>query len=358
MADSADELRQKILRRKAVIVLGAGVTAGATNGDPVSTWTGLLANGVTYCEQHVGGLSPGWAERARADIASGDPDDLIVAAEKITRKLATPGNLADWLQGSIGELRLRQSSVLDAVTALGLPIITTNYDSLLEAHTRWPPVTWHDDDQARRVLADDEPGVVHLHGFFKAPETVVLDIRSYERILNNKLMRTMLEGTAYYRSFVFIGFGAGLEDPNFTRLRGWMREVLARLTNRHYRLCTNGQMSELAKVHHEDAWLRLVPFGDANDDLAPFLESLAPAAWGLDPALASAQSAPPTSEVTGPAGAVATAVRRRQLTTVAAGAAASPDAGATQPSDETIRLAMEKYMPELVAALQKRGESA
>jgi hypothetical protein len=208
------------------------------------------------------------------------------------------------------------------------------------------------------VLADDEPGVVHLHGFFKAPETVVLDIRSYERILNNKLMRTMLEGTAYYRSFVFIGFGAGLEDPNFTRLRGWMREVLARLTNRHYRLCTNGQMSELAKVHHEDAWLRLVPFGDANDDLAPFLESLAPAAWGLDPALASAQSAPPTSEVTGPAGAVATAVRRRQLTTVAAGAAASPDAGATQPSDETIRLAMEKYMPELVAALQKRGESA
>src|SRR4051794_12430388 len=106
MTDAVDELRQKILKRGAVVVLGAGVTAGATDGDPVATWTGLLNHGVTYCEQNIRGLSPGWAERVRADITSGDSDDLIVAAEKITRKLSTPGDLADWLQRSIGELRL------------------------------------------------------------------------------------------------------------------------------------------------------------------------------------------------------------------------------------------------------------
>lgn len=92
----------------------------------------------------------------------------------------------------------------------------------------------------------DELGIVHLYGWFERPRSVVLDIRSYERIVNSKFVRVTLQATAFYKSIVFIGFGAGLDDPNFSRFRVWMGEVLSQVANRHYRLCRTDEAQRLA----------------------------------------------------------------------------------------------------------------
>jgi len=260
MSDARDELKQRIAKRRAVFFVGAGVSARATN-NPVATWCGLLEDGVRFCEEHIGGLRPGWADRVRADIGSADPDDMLVAAEKITRKLASSVNLRAWLRASIGNFQPITRDVLEAIAALNLPIMTTNYDRLLEEVTGQFPINWQEDDRVRSVLVDNEPGIVHVHGWFEVPESIILDIRSYERIINSEFMSFALKDVAFNKSIIFVGFGSGLDDPNFNRLRLWIRKVLSNVTTRHYRLCLTDEVQQLRNDHQADTFLQVLPFG-------------------------------------------------------------------------------------------------
>ena len=365
MIGAPAELRQAIAKRRAVFFVGAGVSARATNGNRVATWKGLLEDGVSFCQEHIDHLHPGWAERVRADIASGDPDDMLIAAEKITRKLANSTNLLAWLRGSIGNLQPITRDVLESLAALSLPIITTNYDRLLEEVTGLPPVTWREEDKVQRVLANDEPGIVHVHGWFEIPESIVLDIRSYERIINSGYMQNLLQSVAFYNSIVFIGFGSGLDDPNFSRLRLWIRDVLRNVTNRHYRLCRTDEVQQLVNDHKEDSFLRVLPYGADQDDLALYLHSLAPESPGLGAALESSQTSPPVAAIAeprataspAPAGKQARPLSTMPVSQVRQGMISEDPQGLAQPfsgeASTALQQALEQYAPALLEAIRQ-----
>src|SRR4051812_22900489 len=65
--------------------------------------------------------------------------------------------------------------------------------------------------------------------------TVVLGIRSYERVLGDAHTQTIQRALATMRTLLLIGCGAGLVDPNFGALLAWMGEVFAASKYRHYR---------------------------------------------------------------------------------------------------------------------------
>ena len=94
------------------------------------------------------------------------------------------GIYGDWLNRSIGKLQSTDPSVIQAISALNLPIVTTNYDELIETVTAKQAVTWHEPALFEQVLRGDYPGIAHLHGFFRRPETTVLGLESYFRIVN------------------------------------------------------------------------------------------------------------------------------------------------------------------------------
>src|SRR5271166_3276360 len=153
MSGPLDVLRSAIEKSQALILVGAGVSIGATRGQivkvgrknfPLASWTGLLHHGVTYCEQWVkADLPRGWSKAVRAEINVGDCGLLIGAGTKIEEKLKAPeGRYITWLQSTVGELKIVDNSVLEAIATLGLPIATTNYDGLLESITTQPAVTW------------------------------------------------------------------------------------------------------------------------------------------------------------------------------------------------------------------------
>ena len=138
-----EDLRQEIANGQVIAIVGAGVSIGATNNNAVASWIGLLRDGVERCLAVVPGLPSGWAERVRSEIESGDSDDLLSAAEKISSKLGSQGGeYGRWLRETVGALRIERSDVITALKELGVPIATTNYDSLIEQVTGWPPVTW------------------------------------------------------------------------------------------------------------------------------------------------------------------------------------------------------------------------
>ena len=47
--DLIDDLRAEIAKGHVLVVVGAGVSIGATRGNPLASWQGLLENGVERC---------------------------------------------------------------------------------------------------------------------------------------------------------------------------------------------------------------------------------------------------------------------------------------------------------------------
>jgi SIR2-like domain len=98
-------------------------------------------------------------------------------------------------------------------------------------------------------LRGDHEAILHLHGHWQDPASVVLGIRSYEAVLTDSHAEAMRKALAATRTLVFVGCGAGLADPNFTALRGWLTEVFVSSPYRHYRLCLEEERVDLWDEH-------------------------------------------------------------------------------------------------------------
>jgi hypothetical protein len=275
MASLVEDLASDLARSNAVVLLGAGVSVAATDGSPLASWTGLLHHGVDHCVKVVSSLPLNWAETLRSQIDSGDSFFLVQAATDISHRLGYPtgGDYREWLRTTVGSLELVNPALVDAVLALGAQIATTNYDSLVEKRSQLPAVTWRDSYRVQRVLRGDEQAVLHLHGHWEAPESVVLGVRSYEDMLRDEAAKLALRNLVWLRTLVFIGFGAGLGDPNFGELLKWSRPILAQSGYRHYRLVLESEV-ETAKKQHEEERVSVIPFGRRHEDLPAFLRRL------------------------------------------------------------------------------------
>jgi predicted NACHT family NTPase len=279
-----DELRDDLIHQlregRVVAIVGAGVSMGATNRAPCASWQGLLHHGVKRCEAVASKLPQDWAKRVHAEIDSGDLDDLLSAAEKITQKLGGRGSAEykRWLEESVGELRAADPAVIQALHQLGVTLATTNYDSLIEEVTGLEPVTWQDQADAVAVVRGEKAGVLHLHGHWKKPESAVLGIRSYEAVLGSDLAQTILRVLQTAKTVLFIGCGEGLSDPNFGALLEWTGDVLGQATHRHYRLCLDGELATLKIQHPPEKRLFPFAYGPDHAALLPFLKTLLTAA--------------------------------------------------------------------------------
>ncbi|XXT18114.1 AAA-like domain-containing protein [Sorangium sp. So ce429] len=269
-------VRDRVASSKTVILVGAGVSINATRGAGCASWTGLLTSGVKHCEE-LGLIDDAERDRLIEDVGASDTRRLLTAAEIISNHLGAPdgGEYRAWLRDTVGSLRPEQREVLEAVKDLGCRIATTNYDGLIEEVTGFRPATWRDRDAAQRWFSGDDPRrVLHLHGHWEDPASVVLGIRSYEDILRDSFAQALLRALPYGYSLLFVGFGAGLGDPNFSAFLRWVGDVFKESTNRHYRLALQGELRGLK----QDGQPRLfaVPYGSAHGDLAPFLRGLRP----------------------------------------------------------------------------------
>ena len=277
-----DELKQTIATRPCdlVVVVGTGVTVGALRGSPLAelaSWRGLLNNGLDRLgAMHAIRLSD--VERIRGLLDSADPNLWIDAAERITRGLGgtTGGELRAWLRATVGAFagEVREREVLNSLRALserGVLLATVNYDGLLEAATGIPPVTWRDASKVQRVIRGEDRGVLHLHGYWEDPNSLVFGARSYDDIVADEHARTVLKALGMQRTFVFVGHGAGLQDPNWGSFLRWAEGVLAGMEHRHYRLVRDDERDRVQAEHPPGQRIVTLPYGPSHDDHGPFL---------------------------------------------------------------------------------------
>lgn len=273
-----DDLRGLIASGEAVVVVGAGVSMAATSGAPTACWVGLLEDGISRCEEVGSEVPSGWGDVVRKLLALGDRDSMLSVAESVTSKLGGPkgGEYGRWLRESVGTLPITDRSVLDAVAGLKVPLATTNYDGLLEKATGLGSVTWLAGPSVQRVIRGADRKIMHFHGHWEAPESVVLGFRSYAAVLGDATAQAIQQALAVTRALVFVGFGGGLADPNFTALREWMTRTMRNSEYRHFRLVREDEFQRITAEHQPAERVMVVSYGESNDDLAPFLRTLRP----------------------------------------------------------------------------------
>jgi hypothetical protein len=279
-----DDLVEGIRERRVLVVVGAGVAVQATGNDPVASWIGLLRNGVDRVAELNRAPSPGW-KKSQFDVldsvtaGAADTRDLIGVAQQVADRLGWRRDIEWylWLRDSVGALAPTTTGrrLLAAIDALDIPIATTNYDGLLESATRLSSVSWSQTKEVVRLLQAKKRGILHLHGFWERADDVVLGISSYEDLIGRGTAQHLKDVLPTLYSLLYVGCGAGMTDPNFGKLREWIRGVMFETEHRHVRLALDHEVCDLQKEHPDLERTIVLGYGSTFDDLVPFLEALA-----------------------------------------------------------------------------------
>jgi hypothetical protein len=138
-------------------------------------------------------------------------------------------------------------------------------------------VTWRDGARIERVLRGDETGVLHLHGYWQQPESVILGIRDYAKVFGDAHAQTMQHAMRSFNTLLFVGCGESLHDSNFGALLQWSAKVFAGSEYRHFRMARDGDVASLQAQHPPEQRIFVLGYGPDHNGLAAFLRRVRPA---------------------------------------------------------------------------------
>jgi len=267
---------------KVVFICGSGISLGATGNKTEMGWGGLLRNGLRYANEYMG-METKQVEQYEGLLNTGGLEDWIIVAEKVEQKLGR--RFGEWLKRVFGSVTIEDPTVLYELMQftenLGCVIATTNYDDLLEQTTGYIPITCKDPiDKTMDILKGNAKGILHLHGYWAEPESVVLGRRSYERVKTDEKAQLVLKIMSTMTTMVFIGSGSGLEDPNIGVFLKWAAadDVFKDSKPRIYVLARVEESKEIYERYPPgDYHIDVVNYGEKYDELGSFLKSLSSA---------------------------------------------------------------------------------
>ena len=176
------------------------------------------------------------------------------------------------VEGVVGQLKVTEPRLIRAIQNLGGLIATLNYDSLLAQVTGRPPIHWRQQTEITRYLrGHSNEFILHLHGQWEVPESIVLDHNSYEAIAGDVKTQDLLRRFARFETMLFIGCGQTFFDPSFQTLLRWANDALGWLNTGHSALCRRCEEPNMLAELRSHAYLAPLVYGEAYEDLAPFL---------------------------------------------------------------------------------------
>ncbi len=288
--DLEAELLQNIADGKVIVVAGAGLSASVTGG-AAPGWRNLVQTGIEHLRSL--GETDEWCSWVQNNLTQKFPEALLSAADAVDNKLRQCQEFAPWLRQQFEGLSITDELPLRALADWNCRVVTTNYDDLLSRSLKRDGISWKDSRNTLRFSRQDEPLVLHLHGHWNEPESVVLGIRSYVQVGIDVNTQAVLRSLALTSSLVLIGCSDdGLTDPNLGVFLAWLHDLeqAAGAEHRHYRLYC-GQEPPPATFG------RIFPvrYGETFEDLAGFLQKLVPHRLPVPPGPPAPTGPPPVS---------------------------------------------------------------
>jgi hypothetical protein len=289
-------IEEALAKGNLTIVVGAGVSISAMqaskrmSGDDLArviesmSWLGVLRHGLDYLEEEDLTLNP--ADMSELDAyktmlkAKSVPnEDILRAASFLKRKLVDSGKLDNWFDlefEGIYEKCLNHdpNPILDAMRELylsGARIITTNYDDLLDKHIGGNTIVSDGTPALKMFFRKRNTGICHVHGVWWHSKGTVLDNMDYERVAQEESLQQDLKNSmSSSEVLLFVGTGAGLDDPNFGHLLAWAAKQNDGLAQRHCVLARHGQ-----SIDTKSNGLNVLRYGAEFGDLPVFITAMA-----------------------------------------------------------------------------------
>lgn len=211
MIEFNPEIVNDLANRRAILFLGAGVSASAiTNtGKRFPEWKDFLTEAANRIQDNV------LKNQIKQFIEN---RNYLFASELIKKSLQQ-----DWQE--LLEKEFRQlaspSDLHKAIVSLDQRIlVTTNFDMMIEDAWRssfrsksyHPHILKKVDDRAFRLFRDDDDYIIKIHGCISEPDSIVFDTTSYQqRVYSNSFYEELLNSLLLTHTFLFIGFS--MSDP-------------------------------------------------------------------------------------------------------------------------------------------------
>ncbi|MDR1208151.1 MAG: SIR2 family protein [Holosporales bacterium] len=255
-------------KNKLIILCGAGVSIAATKNATCASWAGLIQYGLDWCAanniilQGENGL-----QRARHDFKD---KDYISAADKLHRGLLASGEWTRFIGDTFKNLTLIDSQLIKIIKSLDTPIITTNYDTLIESAIGVPSQTWKY-PLFQQCMKDIKYGVGHIHGVWTDSDSIIFNSSSYDTITANTMMQTLERSISLSHTLLLIGVGDGLGDPNVGGLLNFLNQHFFDKGILHYQLVTKQEAEDSTQ---KASILKKISYGETYNDLLPFMQKL------------------------------------------------------------------------------------
>ncbi|MGA7730570.1 MAG: SIR2 family protein, partial [Chloroflexia bacterium] len=270
-------LRTEVTNNRLVPVVGSGVSKQVAE---IPLWWGVIDHALNYIAE-AKAATEDEVRNARELLTA---NQLIPAAECVRSMLGGPdGEFSSWLAYLFGVRRYQvaadRTAAIDSIVNLMCPILaTTNYDKLLsELHFDYfADVTWQEPALMQRAIREGGK-VLHLHGVYDRPESVVFGQGDYDRIVSDKAYQMVLQTIWLEKTLLFIGCSFdGLKDPDFSRLLTWATEAFRGTPYKHYALARNGTATDDIRTFLNTWRIQVIEYGNKFSDLPGWLDAMNP----------------------------------------------------------------------------------
>ncbi|MFF5296516.1 SIR2 family NAD-dependent protein deacylase [Paractinoplanes globisporus] len=272
--DVRSEIRAALEERRLVPVIGVGVSRAAAG---LPTWWQAVDAARQHLERTNAVDAGELAEAARLL----DAGDLVAAAALLTGRLKDLREWGAWLRRAF---RVERGAVHDwrlpsAVFELMCPLLaTTNYDPILSFDSLVPreAVSW-DRPASMQAALRDSGGVLHLHGVWDKPDTVVFGTADYDRLAADEAYESVMRTLWLDRTLLFVGCSFdGMQDPDVGRLLAWAGKTFGQSQFRHYALLPTAECVPERVAHLLRQRIQVIDYGPDPGTLPDFLRSLNP----------------------------------------------------------------------------------
>lgn len=256
---------------KPLIICGAGTTTYATDG-AAPTWRSLIQSGVKRALDR-NAKEQAWSAYASERLLTNNVKDWLAVADEVMPRLGGHDGveMSIWLKEQLANLEIKKSDLYEAIFRLNCPVATTNYDTLLTKFSGRSAVSWANSDLAAKIIRGDDDSILHLHGIYSLPESVILGQTSYNAISanhNNNLVRTF---QSIANPTIFIGCGwDGISDSDFTNI-GDLISGISSAEQRRFWFVKNGVAEASQNTSNN---LLIVEYGENYSDLPGFIDGL------------------------------------------------------------------------------------
>lgn len=209
-------IKQALANGNAAVMVGAGFSRNAINGESLATWDDIARELATA-------LNPG---EARSKFGT---SDVLQLGEQYAHVFSKPA-LEDVIKRLVPDAQVRPGDLHTKLLELPwVELFTTNYDTLLERAAELMVEQAHYTVSSREDIPQSKilnrRRIVKLHGSFPSQRPFIFTEEEYRTYPTkfasfvNLVRQSLLENV-----FCLIGFSG--DDPNFLHWIGWVRDVL------------------------------------------------------------------------------------------------------------------------------------